>query len=287
MNKQGTQYSSKSVETIDNSNGISTEAQNDLHDVLSRYVVQDINSLLEKTTTATIASLNVIKNSVETSQFTLNAVYDMTDENKKHLRNTLNIVKKLETQINDIINPNVDQILSDLTKAREEFTSTSQNIEEKLANSQNSIEGYYQNYSNELIQKSDELKKHISDSSNSIVSQNNEIINSTCKSINDELDSYNTEFKSRLSKIEDQLSTSMSKVDAEINNQISIINNLATIQSERIDKTITDVKNEMITAFNERIEQYNQKNQKLNTALLSLCATNLLGLIILIIHLFV
>ena len=283
MNKQGTQYSSKSVETIDNSNSISTEAQNDLHDILSRYVVQDINSLLEKTTTATNASLNLIKNSVETSQFTLNAVYDRTDETEKHLR----IVKKLETQINDIINPNVDQILLDLTKAREEFTSTNQNIEEKLTNFKNGIEDYYQNYSNELIQKSDELKKHISDSSNSIVSQNNEIINSTCKSINDKLDSYNTEFKSRLSKIEDQLSTSMSKVDVEINNQISIINNLATIQSERIDKTITDVKNEMITVFNERIEQYNQKNQKLNTVLLSLCATNLLGLIILIIHLFV
>lgn len=280
MNKQGTQYSSKSVEMIDNSNSISTEAQNDLHDVLSRYVVQDINSLLEKTTAATNASLDVIKNGVETSRSALNAVFDRTDETEKHLR----IVKKLETQIKDIINPNVDQILSDLTKAREEFTSTNQNVEGKLTNFKNSIEDYYQNYSNELIQKSDELKKHISDSSNSIVSQNNEIINSTCKSINDKLDSYNTEFKSRLSKIEDQLSTSMSKVDVEINNQISIINNLATIQSERIDKTITDVKNEMITVFNERIEQY---NQKLNTVLLSLCATNLLGLIILIIHLFV
>lgn len=278
MSPKVAQHPFESTEIIQKKNSINSEAQNDVHDLLSKYVVQDINATLEEKSKITTESLNKVKEVIDSSDSTINAVYDSVDESKKSLKNINSTVKGLEKEIKNITNHNIKQILEISIKSTDELTTL-----------KNTVENNYKNQNNEFIQKTAELKDCISDSFQSIISQNNELISTTSLPLNEKLDNLSNqsvEHQSNLGKVEEQLVTLASKYDTNISNQTAIIRSLTSEQSEKIDEIITKVKGEIITEFNIKNEQYTKKIQTLIIALLTICAINLFGIIVLLINCF-
>lgn len=276
MSPKVAQHPSESTEIIQNKNSINSEAQNDVHYLLSKYVVQDINTTLEEKSKIITESLNKVKEVIDSSDSTINTVYDSVDESQKSLKSINSTVKGLEKEIKNITNHNIKQILEISTKSTDELTTL-----------KNTVENNYKNQNNEFIQKTAELKDCISDSFQSIISQNNELISTTSLPLNEKLDNLSNqsvEHQSNLSKVEEQLVTLASKYDTNISNQTAIIRSLTSEQSEKIDEIITKVKGEIITEFNIKNEQYTKKIQTLIIALLTICAINLFGIIVLLIN---